>query len=291
MALKRVVFYLLIVLFLPGCMLQITYNNLSWIVPWYASDYIDLDYVQEKQFDQELAEVLAWHRKSQMPAYVVWLQKVRKAVVGNRPANYSTIESYANDIQQFYQALSHRLVPRVIELFSRLQPQQFEQLFSTLEKDNSEYRRENDLSPEARRLKRIEKITERLENWIDDLNEQQIALINHWSIQQVSTETEALNQQERWQAHLKVLTKTPGSQQARKGMYQLMTQPSRIWPVKYAQKKQFNQQATIQLITDIVNTLSTDQRQFLTKKLDKYSEELWSIHLQKEDASPMIDSL
>ena len=291
MALKRVVFYLLIVLFLPGCMLQVTYNNLSWIVPWYASDYIDLDYVQEKQFDRELAEVLAWHRESQIPAYVAWLQKVRKVAVDSRPVSYSVVESYANDIQQFYQTLNNRLVFHVIKLFSLLQPQQFEQLFSALEKGNLKYRRENDLSPESRRLKRVEKITERLENWIDDLNDQQIALINRWSIQQLSTEAEALNQQERWQAHLKSLTKTPGSQQAKKGMHRLMTQPSRIWPAKYAQKKQFNQQATIQLITDIVNTLSTEQRQFLIGKLDKYSVELWSIHLQKEEAPPMIDSL
>lgn len=291
MALKRVVFYLLILLFLPGCMLQVTYNNLSWIVPWYASDYIDLDYVQEKQFDRELAEVLAWHRESQIPAYVAWLQKVRKVAVDSRPVSYSVVESYANDIQQFYQTLNNRLVFHVIKLFSLLQPQQFEQLFSALEKGNLKYRRENDLSPESRRLKRVEKITERLENWIDDLNDQQIALINRWSIQQLSTEAEALNQQERWQAHLKSLTKTPGSQQAKKGMHRLMTQPSRIWPAKYAQKKQFNQQATIQLITDIVNTLSTEQRQFLIGKLDKYSVELWSIHLQKEEAPPMIDSL
>lgn len=291
MALKRVVFYLLIVLFLPGCMLQVTYNNLSWIVPWYASDYIDIDYVQEKQFDRELAEVLAWHRESQIPAYVAWLQKVRKIAVDSRPVSYSVVESYANDIQQFYQTLNNRLVFHVIKLFSLLQPQQFEQLFSALEKGNLKYRRENDLSPESRRLKRVEKITERLENWIDDLNDQQIVLINRWSIQQLSTEAEALNQQERWQAHLKSLTKTPGSQQAKKGMHRLMTQPSRIWPAKYAQKKQFNQQATIQLITDIVNTLSTEQRQFLIGKLDKYSVELWSIHLQKEETSPMVDSL
>lgn len=291
MVLKRIVFYLLILLFLPGCMLQVTYNNLSWIVPWYASDYIDLDYVQEQQFDRDLAQVLAWHRESQIPAYVTWLQKVRKVAVDSRPVSYSVVESYANDIQEFYQTLNNRLVFHVIKLFSLLQPQQFEQLFSVLEKDNRKYRRENDLSPEARRLKRVEKITERLENWIDDLNDQQIALINRWSIQQLSIDTEALNQQERWQAHLKFLTKTPGSQQARKGMHRLMTQPSQIWPAKYTQKKQLNRQATIQLITDIVNTLSTDQRQFLIKKLDKYSVELWSIHLQKEETSPMIDSL
>ena len=283
MTLKSVVFYLLILLCLPGCMLKVAYNNLPWIVPWYVSDYVDLESEQEKQFDLRLAEVLIWHRKNQIPVYVGWLQDIRSKVTLDKSLSYLDIESYANDIQQFYQILSQQLAPSFINLFNQLQPQQFEQLFLTLEKDNDEYRKNHDSSKEAQREKRVEKMTERLENWIDDLSDEQIALVQQWGVKQFSAELEGLDQQKRWQAHLKLLTQAPNSKQSKEDMLWLITNPSQIWPAEYARKKQSNRRASIQLIVDIANTLSTDQRQFLIKQLNKYSEELWSIHVQVKD--------
>ena len=64
----------LIVLILSGCSAtQFIYNRVDILVRWYLDDYVSLDREQQSRFDGRLEALLDWHRREELPAYVVLL--------------------------------------------------------------------------------------------------------------------------------------------------------------------------------------------------------------------------
>ena len=64
----------LLLLILAGCSAtQFIYNRVDILVRWYLDDYVSLDRDQQKRFDGRLKTFLEWHRREELPAYVVLL--------------------------------------------------------------------------------------------------------------------------------------------------------------------------------------------------------------------------
>ena len=59
---------------LTGCSAtQFIYNRVDILVRWYLDDYVSLDREQQARFDARLETLLDWHRREELPAYVVLL--------------------------------------------------------------------------------------------------------------------------------------------------------------------------------------------------------------------------
>ena len=59
---------------LTGCSAtQFIYNRVDILVRWYLDDYVSLDRDQRAQFDERLDAFLEWHRREELPEYVVLL--------------------------------------------------------------------------------------------------------------------------------------------------------------------------------------------------------------------------
>ena len=57
---------------LTGCSAtQFIYNRVDILVRWYLDDYVSLDREQQARFDARLETLLVWHRREELPAYVV----------------------------------------------------------------------------------------------------------------------------------------------------------------------------------------------------------------------------
>ena len=64
----------LILLTLSSCSAtQFIYNRVDILVRWYLDDYVSLDREQQARFDGRLEALLEWHRREELPAYVVLL--------------------------------------------------------------------------------------------------------------------------------------------------------------------------------------------------------------------------
>ncbi len=64
----------LIVLTLSSCSAtQFIYNRVDILVRWYLDDYVSLDREQQARFDSRLEGLLDWHRRDELPAYVILL--------------------------------------------------------------------------------------------------------------------------------------------------------------------------------------------------------------------------
>ncbi len=70
----RLVARCLLLLTLTGCSAtQFIYNRVDILVRWYLDDYVSLDRDQRAQFDERLDAFLEWHRREELPEYVVLL--------------------------------------------------------------------------------------------------------------------------------------------------------------------------------------------------------------------------
>ena len=64
----------LIVLTLSSCSAtQFIYNRVDILVRWYLDDYVSLDREQQARFDGRFEDLLDWHRREELTAYVVLL--------------------------------------------------------------------------------------------------------------------------------------------------------------------------------------------------------------------------
>ena len=72
--LVRLSSWVLLVAALTGCSAtQFIYNRVDILVRWYLDDYVSLDREQQARFDGRLEALLDWHRREELPAYVVLL--------------------------------------------------------------------------------------------------------------------------------------------------------------------------------------------------------------------------
>ena len=70
----RLLVWCCLLLTLTGCSAtQFIYNRVDVLVRWYLDDYVSLDRDQRVQFDERLDIFLEWHRREELPEYVVLL--------------------------------------------------------------------------------------------------------------------------------------------------------------------------------------------------------------------------
>lgn len=259
-------------------MLQLTYNNLNWIIPWYASDYITLNRSQKIVFDETLHEILNWHRKTQLPAYATWLDGLQQEVENRRTYRTDDIALHAQVIYRFYQQLITAITPELITLFSQISQSQADSFFNALAEDNLEWKEKHlNKSPEKHVSERRKNMNERLEEWLGELTGTQRGIIRSWAASLQPTAPEQLHQRYRWQARAHTLVKTLDNPTSKRQVERLLIEPRHLWTQEYARKNEVNRQTTLHFLRDIANSLTEGQRQHLIHKLQKLSGTLKSL--------------
>ena len=67
---RSLVALLVVAFVLAGCSAnRFLYNRADTFVRWALDDYVDLKSEQKKQFDEDLDDLLDWHRREELPLY------------------------------------------------------------------------------------------------------------------------------------------------------------------------------------------------------------------------------
>ena len=129
----RAVGALLLLLLLAGCSsTTFFYNRLDHLLPWYIERYVDLERSQRQLLDAQLAPLLAWHRREELPRYLSLLQEFRGALEG--PVTAETLEYFNQGIEASWERLRDRSVDDLLALGSDLNDEQVEEFFAYLER-------------------------------------------------------------------------------------------------------------------------------------------------------------
>ncbi|MEJ7687031.1 MAG: DUF6279 family lipoprotein [Variovorax sp.] len=180
--LGRIIGVLLIAAALGACSaIKLAYNNLPEVSYWWLDDHFDFDDVQTPRVRDELAQLLAWHRRNELPKFVGLLQKAQGMAPGDlTPAQACEL---AGEVRMRLLAVAQHAEAASAELARSLSEMQLQQLERKYAKTNAAYRKDwLDRSPARQQEKRYDQWLDRSEDFYGrleaaqrDLLQQQVA--------------------------------------------------------------------------------------------------------------------
>ena len=267
---RKAVFISLVLLFIGGCTVKATYNRLDWVLTEYLESYVELNKTQKADLRDHMRATLAWHRRTQLPAYVLWLESVRHDV--SLGMNQAQVEQHGLQLLVFWRAMMVRLAADMAVLLPQLDTQQREALFSSFADRNAEYHEDYvQVSRQKQRKNYTKWLKKRFDGWLGSLTEQQEQLIATSAAQIQPIATDALQTRHRWQTQLReILQDHKDTATTRAALHKLFVQPENLRSDQYQQQLIHNSNVVTQLIADISNQLTDKQRKHFNKRVDKY---------------------
>lgn len=123
----------LLLLLLVGCSsTTFFYNRLDHLLPWYIERYVDLDRSQRRLLDAQLAPVLSWHRRKELPRYAVLLDEFRAAL--DQPVTAATLQYFSEGMEDAWERLRDRSTEELLALGSDLSDEQVQEFLSYLDR-------------------------------------------------------------------------------------------------------------------------------------------------------------
>ncbi len=159
-----------------GCStIKLAYNQAPDLGYFYLDNYLDFNSAQSTQVKDELVKLQAWHRQSQLPAYIDVLQKLK----AEAPADISATRACAvyTDARRKLVTITERAEPAMASLAETLDKDQLATMQKRFDKGNAEFRDNYMDTPKASRKKRMKQAVERAEKLYGKLDEKQLAVI------------------------------------------------------------------------------------------------------------------
>ncbi|MDQ7986477.1 DUF6279 family lipoprotein [Pseudomonas sp. G34] len=181
----------------------LAYRNLDWVISWRVNQYLDLDSQQKAWFKPKLQEHLTWHCSTELPRYVDWLQRTQDLVQQPAP-DAGQLEAQMIEAEQAFHAVLQQTNPTAVALLAGLRPEQVEQLYARMEKDNREDRQKFLEPPLQTQIsERAERLEKRLKPWFGTLNDAQQARIGQWASERREQNRLWLENRARWQGEFR----------------------------------------------------------------------------------------
>lgn len=146
--LKKLVACLLLaccVLTSSGCGVKLLYNNADRLTRWWVSDYIDMTPEQREFLNASSAEILYWHRTTQLALYREQLLSLAQAI--SEPLTRTELLTYVERVEGWGMAINARAAPVALEMLLSLSAEQLQEFQRELVKSNRDYEKEANRPP------------------------------------------------------------------------------------------------------------------------------------------------
>jgi hypothetical protein len=137
----RIIGLLCLAIALQACsMVKLAYNNVGDLSYWWLDSYLDFDDTQTPQVRQDIARLMQWHRRNELPRLALWLQQAEQ-LAGGQPTPEQTCP-LALALRERLAAVLAEAEPAAAALAVRLTPVQIKHIERKYAANNAEYRRE-----------------------------------------------------------------------------------------------------------------------------------------------------
>jgi hypothetical protein len=266
---------------------RLAYNNAPPLVVWYADDYLDLTGEQKDWLRERADRLLAWHRKSEMPAIRAWLMEALRLAQG--PMSEAEVQGLYLSARASYRRTAEQVLPEMAELLAMATPEQAAALERRFAKDNAKI--EKDLSkPLAERVRlRGKKLVEQTEDWIGSLTRDQMALLGAANADLVPIEDLWLADRKQRQAQvLRLLRARAGRDEVLRGLRRMVLEAEAWRDPAYLSQLKSREVAATRMVVALARTLTPQQRAALRKRLGGYLDDVNELML--EARSPLSSS-
>jgi hypothetical protein len=244
---------------------------LDWLIPWYVDDYITLEPGQSSQLRTRLAQQLDWHCRTQLPEYAEFLRDLRREVDDSgRPVTVERLNSYKIRLTRYWNALIRQISPDIADIMFTSTDEQVDELFENLERKNRDIESEYVAPPPQKIIhNRQKRMLKHLNYWVGGLTESQRQAVTDWNLQIEPIGADRVAYRRKIQAagrHLLESRTNPNELET--ALSGLLTNAEEFRTENYQRKIDVNTQRTLELLSYLLETLTPNQRNHLSKRLE-----------------------
>jgi hypothetical protein len=277
--LARIIGVLLAAAALSACStLKLAYNNLPELSYWWLDGYLDFNGAQTPRVRDDLAELLAWHRRHELPRLVELLRGAQALAPEDITPQQAC--AFTDQIRERLLAVAVQAEGPGTALALSLGEAQLQQLERKYAKNNAEYRKEWLEQSQARwQEKRYERILERNEDFYGRLEPAQRELLRQ-QVAQSGFDPQAFDRERRrrQQEVLALLRRfqaerTPPAE-ARAAIHAYVLRIADPPPGPWRDRQQALQQEGCRNVAALHNSTSAAQREQAGRRLQAYERDL-----------------
>ena len=269
-ALRALLAVLVISVSTSGCTTKLAYDFLDWGLYWELKDYVKFTRDQRLLVKDEISQLIDWHRSEELPQYADQLEKLSKQLKSGITVEQLD-ESY-NNLRDSWQRIVIKTLPAAVDIISNLNDEQVNDFFEMLIEKEGDDAKKIEKGTNARTLKKREAyVSKKIVDVIGKLNEDQKSLIAQWALSMKPTKELSLAQAIQWRTRMQtVLAERHNEQQLENNLMVLFANPDQLRSASYRRVIEKNKRLIMQLLFDLNQTLTNQQRSKLVKKLKSY---------------------
>ena len=269
-ALRALLAVLVISMFTSGCTIKIAYNFLDWGLYWELKDYVKFNRDQRLLVKDEISQLIDWHRSDELPQYADQIEKLSTGLKSGMTVE-QLAQSYDN-LRDSWQRIVVKTLPAAVDIISNLNDQQINDFFDMLIEKEGDDAKDIKSGTSARTLEEREAyVSEKMVDVIGKLNEEQKTLIAQWAERMEPTKEFSLVQAIKWRTRMQAAAaQRHDKQQLEKNLMVLFANPDQLRPPSYRRVIEKNKHLVMQLLFDLHQTLTNQQRSKLVKKLNGF---------------------
>ena len=265
-------------LLLAACSsIQLGYNNADTLLVYALDGYFDLDDAQKELARARIRALLDWHRATQLRGYAELIDGAQAKLAGRVSA--SDVLAFQDDLYARLAVLGERAAPDLGALALTLAPAQLERFAGKLAQDTSKARRELVRFAGRESLDdRVRRYAERAESWFGRLDARQRELIRNALAGQPGQHQLWMDERERRQQDLlavlaRIQRERPDEAVAAQWLRAYFARLAMPAERERAERVVAFRQANAELIAQLVNSASDEQRATLLRKLRGYAQD------------------
>lgn len=253
-----------------GCTTKLVYDFLDWGLYWELKDYVRFTRDQRLLVKDEISQLIDWHRSEELPQYADQLEKLSKELKSG--ITVEQLEESYNNLRDSWQRIVIKTLPAAVDIISNLNDEQVNDFFEMLIEKEGDDAKKIEKGNNARTLKKREAyVGKKIVDVIGKLNEDQKSLIAQWALSMKPTKELSLAQAIQWRTRMQtVLAERHNEQQLENNLMVLFANPDQLRSASYRRVIEKNKRLIMQLLFDLNQTLTNQQRSKLVKKLQSY---------------------
>ena len=269
-ALRALLAVLVISVSTSGCTTKLAYDFLDWGLYWELKDYVKFTRDQRLLVKDEISQLIDWHRSEELPQYADQLEKLSKELKSG--ITVEQLEESYNNLRDSWQRIVIKTLPAAVDIISNLNDEQVNDFFEMLIEKEGDDAKKIEKGTNARTLKKREAyVSKKIVGVIGKLNEDQKSLIAQWTLSMKPTKELSLAQAIQWRTRMQtVLAERHNKQQLENNLMVLFANPDQLRSASYRRVIEKNKRLIMQLLFDLNQTLTKQQRSKLVKKLKSY---------------------
>ena len=279
-ALRALLAVLVISVSISGCTTKLAYDFLDWGLYWELKDYVKFTRDQRLLVKEEISQLIDWHRSEELPQYAVQLEKLSKELKSG--ITVEQLEESYNNLRDSWQRIVIKTLPAAVDIISNLNDEQVNDFFEMLIEKEGDDAKEIKNSTNARTLKKREAyVSKKIVGVIGKLNEDQKSLIAQWVRGMKPTKELSLGHAIQWRTRMQtVLAERHNERQLEKKLMVLFANPDQLRSPSYRRVIEKNKRLIMQLVFDLNQTLTSQQRSKLVKKIKGFTEDFRDLSIR-----------